>query len=77
MQKITSTIELSKAYPEAFAALPECYQSDDVLEYIIQSNALFAQAKESEIGLIGNNVWCYYQLLTHGVWDISPGLERF
>ncbi len=33
MSKTYSTIEFSRAYPEAFVALPEPYQNDSCLEF--------------------------------------------
>lgn len=41
------TRELSHAFPKAFAALPECYQNDDVLSfYQDSSGVLWARERE-------------------------------
>ncbi len=70
MEKITSTLEFAKKYPEAFAALPECYQNDDVLEYYKADGFLYAQAKESERFAVGDKVYMYYT-----TWEETDSLR--
>ena len=41
------TRELSKRFPAAFAALPECYQNDDILSFYQDSfGVLWARERE-------------------------------
>ncbi len=55
---IETTLELAQKHPEAFAALPEAYQSDDCLLYYIYSDgAISAWAKPGQEGIIGNGGW--------------------
>ena len=52
--------ELETKHPDAFGALPECYQVDDCLEFWEQEQGLviFARPKMSELHALGN--WCCY-----------------
>lgn len=56
MKTINSTLQFAKEYPVAFAALPEAYQADDCLTYIINNNesAILAQPKQEQEFALGH-----------------------
>lgn len=49
-----NTLELSKKYPHAFAALPEAYKNDDCLEFEEVVGVLIARPLPSQVPIIGN-----------------------
>lgn len=74
MRTINSTLEFGKEYPKAFAALPEAYQADDVLKYIINSTGttIIAQPKKDQESALG--VWiAVYDVAVKSWYDINSG----
>lgn len=63
--KITSTLQFAQEYPAAFAALPEAYQADDCLEFLIDryktfnGSEIYCQPKEDQIAVVGHWVSFY------------------
>lgn len=55
MSEVFGIEKLMKEYPEAFEALPECYQADDILDFFVQDGNLFAIAKEEQKDIIGED----------------------
>lgn len=76
MRTINSTLEFAKDYPEAFAALPEAYQNDDVLKYIINSTGttIIVQPLTEQESVLG--VWIAVYDVAAKVWyDVNSGNE--
>jgi len=60
-----NTLEFSRACRTEFAALPEAYRNDDVLEFWFEGGLWYCRPKLSEVTILGN--WeCYY---SDGVWE--------
>lgn len=49
-----NTIELSEKVPQAYSALPEPYQNDDVMIFYYNNGDLFGKPKDSEIEILGD-----------------------
>lgn len=49
-----NTLELSRKHPEAFKALPEAYQNDDVLEFWIEEEELYARPLDNQVDVLGD-----------------------
>jgi hypothetical protein len=55
-----NTRELEKQYPEAFKALPECYQADDCLEFYVDlDGSLMAIGKPGQEDILGELGWSF------------------
>ncbi len=59
MRVITSTLQFAKEYPEAFNALPEPYQADDCLQYLIGDKTIACQPKPDQELALGRFVYRY------------------
>jgi len=67
--RMISTIELEATCPEAFHALPECYQNDSCLEFMWDDGILFAYpvpvpGQEHALGNIEG-------MFINGQWDVQ------
>ncbi len=66
--RMISTIELQSHCPEAFAALPECYQNDSCLEFMWDDGILFGYpATENDKSAIGD----IEAMFINGTWEVQ------
>lgn len=49
-----NTQELSDKFPKEYAALPEPYQNDDCLEFIIDNGVIYCRPDRSQVSVLGN-----------------------
>jgi hypothetical protein len=64
-----NTLQLAKAHPEAFAALPECYQADDcLLFWQDREGFLYATPKVHQVFALGD----WEAVFINGRWKMGP-----
>jgi len=49
-----NTMDLAAREPEAYDALPEAYQSDDVMIFYYENGVLYGKPRSSEISIVGD-----------------------